>query len=64
MINPQWLELPMSKQISVVPTVLEPLKFDCISNGFRHENLDVPDASLCSKNLPVEHRKVCLSLVL
>ena len=31
MINPQWLELPKSEQISNVPKMLELLKFDCIS---------------------------------
>ena len=32
MINPQWLELPMSRTISMVPKMFEPLKFDCITN--------------------------------
>ena len=28
-INPQWLELPLSRTNFMVPNVFEPLKFDC-----------------------------------
>ena len=30
MINPQWFELSISRTIFKVPTMFEPLKFDCI----------------------------------
>ena len=32
MINPQWLELPLSRKISMVPKIFEPLRFDCNKN--------------------------------
>ena len=33
MINPQWLELPMSRtNFKLVPKMFEPLRFDCKSN--------------------------------
>ena len=31
-INPQWLELPMSEQIYMVSKMFELLRFDCTSN--------------------------------
>ena len=30
MINPQWLELSMSRTFFMVPKMFEPLKFDCV----------------------------------
>ena len=37
MINPLWLELPMSRTIFYGPEVFEPLKFDCIHTVYTAE---------------------------
>ena len=60
MINPQGLELPMSRTNSMVPKMFEPLRFDCICGKCsavkkaicpQNVNSENPSQPSCSRSL-------------